>query len=173
MLAAFTACQPDLKTIEDITRVEEGPAESTFNLQITYTERAQLKMTMTAPRMDRYTGQRVYMEMPEGLEVLFYDSLGNVSSSISARYAISHGDNELIEARNDVVVINEMGERLNTEELIWDQKREIIYSEKFVKITRSDEVWFGDGLEADERFTQWVIKQPRGNFTVELEDGEE
>lgn len=165
--AIISGCQPDLKTIEDITRVEEGPVESTQNIEIIYTERAVVKMTMSAPRMDRYTGEKPYMEMPDGLEVLFYDSLMNVTSSMSSRYAISYGDNEMIEARNDVVVVNELNERLNTEHLVWDQKKKIIYSDKFVKVTRADEVLFGDGFESDERFTQWVITKPRGTFTVE------
>lgn len=167
LVAVLSACQPDLKTIEDITRADEGPVESTQNIEIIYTERAIVKMTMSAPRMDRYGGEKPYMEMPEGLEVLFYDSLMNVTSSMSARYAISYGDNEMIEARNDVVVVNELNERLNTEHLVWDQEKEIIFSDKFVKITRADEVLFGDGFESDERFTQWVITKPRGTFTVE------
>lgn len=166
---AFTSCQPDLKVIEDITRLDEGPVESTFDMEIVYTERALVKMTMSAPKMDRYAGEKPYMEMPEGLEVFFYDSLGNITSSMSAKYAISHGDNELIEARNDVVVVNELNERLNTEHLVWDQQKDSIFSDKFVKITRADEILYGDGFEADERFSMWIIKKPRGNFTVDME----
>ena len=162
-------CQPDLKVIEDITRVDDSPVESTFNIEIIYSSEGIVRMIMTSPRMDRYETERPYLEMPEGLEVLFYDSLMNVTSSMTAQYAISYGDNELVEARNDVVVINELNERLNTEHLVWDQKKEIIFSDKFVKITREDEVLYGDGFESDERFNQWVIKKPRGTFTIDTE----
>jgi LPS export ABC transporter protein LptC len=162
-------CQPDLQVIEDITRVDETPAESTFNIEIIYSSGGIVRMIMTSPRMDRYETEKPYLEMPEGLEVLFYDSLMNVTSSMSAKYAISYGDNELVEARNDVVVVNELNERLNTEHLVWDQKKEIIFSDNFVKITREDEVLYGDGFESDERFNQWVIKKPRGTFTIDTE----
>ena len=164
-------CSPDLKTIEDITRVDESPIESTFNIEIIYTENARVKMVMQAPQMDRFTGERHYIEMPEGLEVLFYDSLMRVTSSLSANYAISYDNNELVEARNDVVVVNEAGERLNTEHLVWNQKEERIFSDKFVKITTADEVLYGDGFESDERFEQWEILSPRGTFTIDTEGG--
>ena len=163
------SCQPDLRVIEDITRVDESPVESTFNIEIIYSSEGIVRMIMTSPRMDRYETEKPYLEMPEGLEVLFYDSLMNVTSSMTAKYAINYGENELVEARNDVVVINELNERLNTEHLVWDQKKEIIFSDKFVKITREEEVLYGDGFESDERFNQWVIKKPRGTFTIDTE----
>jgi LPS export ABC transporter protein LptC len=165
----LTGCQPDLRVIEDITRVDESPVESTFNIEIVYSSGGIVRMIMSSPRMDRYETENPYLEMPEGLEVLFYDSLMNVTSSMTANYAISYGDNDLVEARNDVVVINELNERLNTEHLVWDQKKEIIFSDKFVKITREDEVLYGDGFESDERFNQWVIKKPRGTFTIDTD----
>jgi len=163
------ACSPDLKTIEDIIRADESPEETTFGIKIIYSDEAEIRVIMRSPRMDRYEGEKNYLEMPEGLEVEFYDSLMNISSSLSANYAISYNDNELIETRNDVVVINEIGERLNTEHLVWDKSKGIIFSDKFVKITREDEVLYGDGFESDERFNQWEIKRPRGTFTVETE----
>ncbi len=169
LVILLQSCKPDLKVIEDITRVDDSPAESTFNIEIIYSSGGGIRMIMTSPRMDRYETEKPYLEMPEGLEVLFYDSLMNVTSSMTARYAISYGDNELVEARNDVVVINELNERLNTEHLVWDQKKEIIFSDNFVKITREEEVLYGDGFESDERFNQWVIKKPRGTFTIDTE----
>ena len=167
------SCRPDLQTIENITRVDESPVESAYNIEVIYSEGAKIKMVLTAPRMDRYEGERNFMEMPEGVQVLFYDSLMKVTSSMTANYAISYDDDERIEAQNDVVVINELNERLNTEHLVWDQQKELIYSEAFVKITTEDEVLYGEGLEADERFNQWEILRPRGTFTVDTQPKEE
>jgi LPS export ABC transporter protein LptC len=163
------SCQPDLKTIETITRVDEGPVESTLDLEMIYSEDGNTRLIVKAPRMDRYEGENKRMEMPQGLQVAFYDSLMNVTSRMSSEYAISYEDDKMVEARNDVVVVNELGEQLNTEHLVWDQKKGIIYSDQFVRITTEDEVLYGDGLEADEQFNQWTILRPRGTFTVETE----
>jgi hypothetical protein len=40
-------------------------------------------------------------------------------------------DKELWEAKDSVVVINQAGEILNTEQLFWDERNKIIYSEQF------------------------------------------
>ena len=165
------SCQPDLKTIETLTRPDEGPMESTRNIEVVYSEGAHIRMRMKAPEMERYTGEKNYMEMPLGLQVEFYDTLMNVTSSLSANYAISYEDDDRIEARNDVVVVNELNERLNTEYLVWDQQKEIIFSDKFVKITTAEEVLYGDGFESDERFNEWIITRPRGTFTIDTEAG--
>ncbi len=167
IITVMPGCQSDLQTIDAITRVDEGPIESAFDIEVIYTDQAYVRMILRAPRMDRYEHETKYLEMPEGLEVVFYDTLMQQTSSMSARYAISHDDSQIIEARDDVIVINELGEKLNTEQLIWDQKNEIIYSEKFVRITTEDEVTYGEGFRADERFDSWEIANPRGTFRVE------
>ena len=161
------SCQSDLQTIDELTRIDEGPMESVFNVEMVYTDQGHTRMILNAEQMDRYEGEEPYLELPRGLHVQFFDTLGNKTSSMSSKYAISYDDPEIIEAHNDVVVINEAGERLNTEQLIWDQKEEIIYSDKFVKITTEEEVLYGEGFESDERFDRWKITSPRGTFQAE------
>ncbi|MBW6498108.1 MAG: LPS export ABC transporter periplasmic protein LptC [Bacteroidales bacterium] len=166
-VAMFFSCKGDLETIQAITKVDESPIETGFGVEMIYSTHANIQLIMKAPRMDRYAGNKNYLEMPEGISVVFYDSLMNVTSTLTANYAINYLNDDLFEARNDVVVVNEANEKLNTEQLIWDQKKGMIFSEKFVKITTEDEVLFGDGMESDERFTNWEIKYPRGTFSVE------
>ena len=166
-VAMFFSCKTDLDTIETITRKDVSPIESATGVKLVYSSYANIRMILEAPRMDRYVYDEEYLEMPDGIHVVFYDSLMNITSTLSAKYAISYENQEIIEARNDVVVVNEMNEKLNTEHLIWDRQKGIIYSEKFVKITTEDEVLYGEGFESDERFSQWEIKRPRGTFSVE------
>jgi len=173
-LAMFFSCRPDLETIETITKTEKLPVESAENLRIVYSSHAHIQMIMEAPIMKRFEGEEPYMELPEGFVMVFYDTLMNETSRIQAKYAIEYERDNLIDARDDVVVENmETRERLNTEQLIWDRKNEIIHSEKFVKITSEEDVLYGQGFESDERFTSWVIKEPWGSFAVELEPEED
>jgi LPS export ABC transporter protein LptC len=170
-LAMFVSCNPDLDKIENITKNYNLPVETAEDLRIVYSTNAQVQMIMEAPLMERYEGEKPYMELPQGFLMIFYDSLMIETSRISAKYAIQYADDELIDARNDVVVENiENRERLNTEQLIWDQKKAIIFTETFVKITTEEEVLYGDGFESDERFTSWIIKKPRGTFSVDMGD---
>lgn len=170
LMAMLFACKTDLETITLITSEDQTPVESGFDVNIVYSEHARVKMILEAPRMDKFIGENEYLEMPEGIYVLFFDSIGQQTSSLRAKYAISYEEENIIEAHNDVVVINEKNEMLNTEHLIWDREQAIIYTEKFVKITTDEEVMFGDGMESDEMFDQWVIKRPRGVFSIETGD---
>jgi len=165
----LASCQSDLETIEEVTRQDDSPVESLFDVEVVYSDHGNIRMILNAPRMDRFEADDAYLELPEGLYVVFYDTLMNETSSMQAKYAINYEDEEVIIARDDVVVVNEAGERLNTEELIWNQKEESIRSDKFVKVTTEDEVTYGTGFEADERFDHWRILRPHGTFRVDTQ----
>jgi len=169
LVGMAASCQSDLETIEEVTRQEEGPLESLYDVELIYSDYGRIRMILNSPQMNRFENDESYLELPQGLHVVFYDTLKRETSSMTARYAINYEDRELIEARDDVVVINEAGEKLNTEELIWNQKEETIRSDKFVKVTTEDEVTYGTGLEADERFDHWRILQPHGTFRVDTQ----
>ena len=69
-------------------------------------------------------------------------------------------------AKNDVVVVNQKGEQLNTEKLLWDENTGKIYSDEFVKITTPDEIIMGKGFEANQDFSKYKIFKVTGNITV-------
>jgi hypothetical protein len=47
---------------------------------------------------------------------------------------------------------------LNTEELFWEPKKEIIYTDKFVRIETDGEIITGEGMEAPQDFSTWRLK---------------
>ncbi len=168
-LAMLFSCKPDIKTIEAITIDQNQPMEIATELKIIYSTSGRVQMIMETPLMKKFEGEKPYMELPEGFVMMFFDSLMQETSRISANYAIQYEIDQLIDARNNVILQNhENGEKLNTEQLIWDQKREMIYTEKFVKITTQEEVLYGEGFESDDRFTNWIIKNPTGTFYIEM-----
>lgn len=120
--------------------------------------------------MEEYEGEESYMEMIKGIEVLFYDSLQKVTTTLTSNYAINRLDKNIMEAKNDVVVVNEKGERLNTEHLIWRQDSAKIYTNEFVKITTADEILMGEGLVANEDFTKYKILKIKGIINIKEEN---
>lgn len=116
--------------------------------------------------MQRWTGEKPYMKMPKGVKVLFYDKDMNVSSRLSANYAVSYEKDEIMEARNNVIVVNEEGEQLNTEHLVWEKREARIYTNEFVKITTTDEIIYGNGFESNENFTKYKIQQIKGTINL-------
>ena len=119
--------------------------------------------------MDHFTADNPYLEMPKGLKVIFYDALLQVKSRLTADYGIRYEHEQKMEARKNVVVVNEKGEQLNTEHLIWDERREKLLSDEFVKITRKDEIIYGTGFEANQDFTRYKIFNIKGTISVNKE----
>lgn len=163
------SCENDMAVVQAITNKESIPVESAKDVRMLYSTYARVEIEIKAPVMHNFQTANPYLEFPDGIQVWFYDSLKNVKSQLSARYAIQYINEDKIEVRNDVVVVNQQNQTINTELLIWDQKKAMIYSDKFVKITTEDEVLFGDGFESDETFDKWIILKPRGSFRVETE----
>lgn len=168
-MVVMFSCVNKQEDVEKVTQTEILPVESSYDSEIFYTEQAELKVHAFAPEMHRYVGEVTYNEMPLGIEVIFYDSTNKESSRLTANYAIDHLTSNIMEAKNDVVIVNSEGEQLNTEHLIWDRNKQIIYSEVFVKITTDDEIIMGEGFESNEGFTKYKILKPKGTIFKEDE----
>lgn len=166
------SCENDINVINSL-KIDEGKAvESTYNVEMSITDSGRVVMVMTSPQVDKYFVNREYMEMPKGIHIVFYDSIGGVRSTLDADYAISYSGSKIMEAKNNVVAVNNEGKTLYTEELIWDQRKHRIYTENEVKIVTEKEILFGDGLTADENFSNWKISRPRGDIQVDGLDAE-
>ena len=66
----------------------------------------------------------------------------NIVSSISAQYAKNFDSDDRWEAKNNVVAVNVKGDTLKTEYLVWDTKKEKIYSDQFVQIIQKDQMFY-------------------------------
>lgn len=140
--------------------------ETGLDVEILYTEMGKAKAKITTAELTRYINQAGVTEFKKGLKVFFYEPNGNVESNMSANYGKAFEKEEELIARDNVIIINTKGEQLNTEELIWKRKDQKIYSTKFVKITTAEEIIMGEGLEAKEDFSDYVIKKVTGTIKV-------
>ena len=171
IIAMLFACKNDLKEVAAMDFSDTVPDISARNIDFTFSDSAMVQIRLTGPVMHAYEGEDPYMVFPEGFMVEFYDSVLNVTTTITGLYGIHYREKKFMEARHNVVVTNfETGERLDTEELIWDMNKEIIYSKKFVKITSEDGVIFGDGLEAEQDFSKRKILNPSGEIEVKEDE---
>lgn len=164
------SCENDVKEIESLSKKKNEPISRGKDVELIYSEKSNVKINITAPIMEEYgLEEDKYMEMKEGIKVLFYDSLMNVSSTLTANYAINKVAKKIMEAKDDVVVVNDKGEVLHTEHLVWLQDSSKIYTDEFVKIQTEDEIIMGEGMEANQDFTKWSIKKIKGIINIKEE----
>jgi LPS export ABC transporter protein LptC len=166
VLLALSACvnDPDdvLATAEKVLPTEERGEDVT----IYYSDEGQLKMQLKADRVVRHHGLDPFMEFIGNVSVIFYDAALRPNSTLHAGYAIRYEKTQLTEIRDNVEVVNEQGETLHTEELIWDAAGKRIYTEQFVRIRTADEILMGTGLESDQEFRRYRILQPEGTLNI-------
>jgi LPS export ABC transporter protein LptC len=167
----FVSCENDIQKINSITNTAELPEIKAEDVEVLYSDSGFVQMKLTAKSIRQFTNvENPYMEFPEGIFVRFYDDSLNIESEIRANYAIYYSEKKLWEARGNVIANNLLtGEKLNTEELFWDENTRTIYSNSFSRIETQDGTFYGqDGFESNQRFSKWKLKGSRG--TVNFKD---
>lgn len=173
MAVLFGSCKNDPNAVRALNEADESPLEYQENILMIYTDSAQKKFELRAPKAANFPErdeQEPYLEFDEGIDVLFFDIHGEIESSMRGNYAIRYPQRNIWEARGDVEVVGKTGEKLNTEHLIWDEIEEIIYSDEFVTINTGKEIFMGEGFVSDQNFTQYTIKKIVGEITLEEEN---
>ncbi|MCF8253063.1 MAG: LPS export ABC transporter periplasmic protein LptC [Bacteroidia bacterium] len=168
LLSLLISCgNKETELVKISSNTKELPIEIGDNVTINYTDSGMLKAKLFAPILERYTSEtRMETEMTEGITAYFYNSSGQVTSYIKSKYALRNEKERTITARNDVNVINNKGDTLRTEELIWDEKTDRIYSQKFVRITSPDKIIMGTGLESNTEFSKFRVLNITGIISL-------
>lgn len=164
----FYSCENDISEINKISSPEDAQVEIGKKIELLYSADGKVKARLLAPELKRHRTKIPYTEMPKGLKMYFYNDSMVSESKLTAKYGITYEKSNEMIVRDSVVVINLKGEKLETEELIWNEQTQKITSSKFVKIQTRDEIIYGDGMEANNDLTNYKIKKIRG--TIHLKD---
>lgn len=172
----FVSCENSIDEVNQITALNQAnlPSESVKNTEIIYSDSARVRAKLRSKELNRFSAvKNPYMEMPKGLEVTFFNEQRKVQTKLTANYGIAYENNnniQTMEVKNKVVVVNEKGDKLETEYLIWNALTKKIYTDDFVKITTKDEIIMGDGLIAEQDFSEYEIKNVKGRIDVKEEE---
>lgn len=162
----WASCQNDLNAVKETASLYEPAKETGTDIEMLYSDWGVLKIKLQAPKVIRHRTENPYMEFPEGVHLFFYDNQKNVNSELKAGYAIRYENTLQTVFRDSVYVVNVDNETLLTDELIWDEQAEKIYSDKFVRVITADERLTGTGFEANQDFTNYKIKNITGVINV-------
>jgi LPS export ABC transporter protein LptC len=67
-----------------------------------------------------------------------------------------------LEARKNVVVVSSDSSQMTTEQLFWDNQRQLIYTPAYVEITTPKENIQGHGFESDQSLKHYRIFRVTG-----------
>ena len=108
-----------------------------------------------------------YWAFEKGVYLEKFDSLFRIDASIKADTAYYYEKKKLWELRSNVSIRNLKGDKFDTELLFWDEKKEEIYSDKYIRIEQEDKTITGYGFESNQELTEYQIRNTTGIFTVE------
>ena len=108
-----------------------------------------------------------YWAFEKGVYLEKFDSLFRIDASIKADTAYYYEKKKLWELRTNVSIRNLKGDKFDTELLFWDEKKEEIYSDKYIRIEQEDKTITVYGFESNQELTEYTIKNTTGIFTVE------
>lgn len=161
------SCSNDLKKVNELQTMDSIPDISVKEIKVKRSESGKITLELSAPRLRSYQGQDPYTEFPEGIRIVFYDSLMRPKSELTADYGISWDNRKIMEAKGKVVVKNfAKSAQLDTEHLTWDENKRKMFSDQFVKVTTPEKIITGRSMESDEVFDNWVIRNVSGTFYV-------
>ena len=169
---AAPSCKNDPNEIRALTGKAHQAEDHAQDVTVVYSKDGKINMRIFAHDFVRNEGtRRPYINMNTNLKVEFYnDSSGTVDDILTAdssTYYEAQGDMIIWDS---VQIITKKGEKLNTDELIWNASAQKFFTEKPVRITTPTEVIYGDGMEANSDFSWYQITKPKG--TVQVNKGE-
>lgn len=169
LINMFIACNEKNKTIpKDFEEVRKKlPVQEGKNIRYHYTEQTLLKAVLEAPffREVLDTNRHSIVHFDSSFKIIFYNAEGKKESELTANRGMYHNRKGYAEARGNVIVVNEKNEKLETEKLFWYKSLDKLSTNAFVKITRQDEILFGDSLVSNTSFTNYKIYKLKGRIS--------
>jgi len=173
LMLCLCACENDMTEVQRVISEEEEAIERARDVEILYSDSAVVRVRIRAYTMLNHLDKKEpRREFPEGFMVDFFDERKRVVSNLSANYAINYINENKVFMKDSVVVWNEKGERLEAEELTWDEREKKVHSDEFVKMTTADQIIYGYGFTSNLEFTRYKIKQVTGQIAVDDVVGE-
>ena len=166
-------CENDIERINLLTDETEAPTIQGTNIRVIYSDSAKVKVQVLAPVYKQYpNSERPYMEFEKGLEVYFYDDSAKIESELRADYTIYYIEEQLWHATGNVVAKNfENGDALYTEELFWDEKEEVIYSDSYTRVHSEENTLYGKkGFRSNQNLSNWQLIGSSGTINVKDEE---
>ena len=108
-----------------------------------------------------------YWAFEKGVYLEKFDTLFHIDASIKADTAYYYEKKKLWELRGNVLIRSQRGDKFETEQLYWDERKEKVYSDKYIRIEQEDKAITGYGFESNQALTEYEIKNTTGVFTIE------
>lgn len=156
----------------DLISNKKIPSLEATDFQTSYTDSGVVRYFLKTPKLLIFDLEKPpYKEFPEGFLLQQFAPNKKIISELSANYGKNLEKEQKWLATGNVILVNNKGDTLRTEELIYLIKEDRIFTDKFVSIKRGDGGYMDGtgGFESDSQMTKWAFKKTKGKMYFEGE----
>ncbi len=166
----LVSCQNDLEIAQKVPMPEDAAERTVEHAEYFYTDSGLVKNRLRAGLLEEFFTDTQRTELSLGVELMFYRAKGVEGSVLTAQEGSIRNNGRLMEVRKDVRFENYKGEVLETEQLIWSQDSDLVYTHLPVTIMREQDTIYGVGLDANQDFSRYTLKKITGKLYVEPDE---
>ncbi len=173
-ITAFAAACGDSSGVApaaaDDTILPDSAEQLIYGLRVVLTAQSVAKGDLLADIAYTYdAGNRLELRR---INVTFFNELGEEDGTMTAREGTYNQRQNRLEARGDVVIVRKSGERLESQQVVYDELRDQIFSDSaFVLNQPPKRQITGVGFESDPQLTKFrVLKAFKGVAPVTVEN---
>lgn len=159
-------CREDKReTISISADPETFPTMKTVNVSTLISDSGYTRYHITAPLWLMFEEAREpHWVFPDGMYMVKFDNDMKENGTFTADTATYFSQKRLWRFDRNVRYRSVDGDRLLTQQLFWDQNKQIVYSDSFIHLERADRTIEGYGFEADQNMRDYKVHRPSGIF---------
>ncbi|MDB5239880.1 MAG: export transporter periplasmic protein LptC [Spirosoma sp.] len=163
---ALLSCEEPKQTKKPVSYT--GPIEEINDVKLLYSEAALLKVKLTTPKQFRYANDdRKY---PKPVSIIFYGERGEEMTTLRSDSGRYNKAKNLYTLLGNVVVVDKLKQqKVLSPELNWNPVTKKVFTNKRVVVLSqtTGEKLYGTGLDANQNFTNYSVRNPSGIFNAE------
>lgn len=160
------SCNSDPNEAKKFADPENANIEISEDIRLLHKEGGFTNAIITAPLMHRYSKNENRMTFPQGLQIELYEN-EMMTAVIQAGYGEKDDNTKKMKASKGVTIVNYKQEKMESEDLEWNENTAQITIEGKVKVTTPTDIIQGYGLVSDDRFSNYKMSKITGILKVE------
>lgn len=162
----FLSCEEKLKPSIIHLPHQQIPSQESWDATIIFSDSGKVRAIVKAKHIMVFQDQEVTI-LNQGFRVDFYDENGKHTSYLIADSGRVIERTRNLEAYGNIVAVSSEGTKVETSKLFWDNERNKVRSDAFVKVTSPNEILQGYGFEADQDLKNYVVYKVSGQAKIE------
>jgi len=146
------------------------PTRTIINANIINKDSGQISINLRSPLIEEYTlVDSPYTVFRKGVDLDFYEKGKDKPGFFKADWAKVSDATGIYEGRGNVIIVNEKGDSLKSEQLFWNKNKKTVYTSKEVYLisNKGDSLTAKNGLQASDDLQNYTLFNNKGYMYVE------